>query len=141
MRIIGIILLLLAISCTTAATKLSRFRAENRTNLMRLKPGITKEETLAIMGVKSVEISNKWQVGPANPNRVDAIYLNPHKNEYLIGPSDTIEVIYYYTELKRNDGVISDDELTPLVFRHDQLIGWGQSVLNDSVRKYEIRFR
>jgi hypothetical protein len=42
----------------------------------------------------------------------------------------TYEVWYYYTDLKQRDDKISDDELTPLVFDEEKLIGWGYPFLN-----------
>ena len=51
------------------------------------------------------------------------------------------EVIYYVTDVKNDDGAITDDELTPLVFDEGNLIGWGWSFLQNNVQKYEIRMR
>ncbi len=45
--------------------------------------------------------------------------------------------------MKRDDGAITDDELTPLVFDDGKLIGggWGSGFLEVNVQKYEIRIR
>ena len=45
------------------------------------------------------------------------------------------------TDVKRVDGAITDDELTPLVFDDGKLIGWGSSFLEVNIQKYEIRIR
>ena len=66
---------------------------------------------------------------------------NPYRSEILQGSNETFEVLYYYTDVKKADGAITDDELTPLVFKDKKLIGWGWSFLGQNIEKYEIRIR
>jgi hypothetical protein len=40
-----------------------------------------------------------------------------------------LEVLYYYTDLRQRDDRITDDELTPLVFRDGKLAGKGYDYL------------
>lgn len=103
-------------------------RSSNRQNLMKLSIGMSKEEVLKIMGTRT----HLTDAGTIN---------NPYRNETLQGKDKVFEVLYYYTDRKRADGAITDDELTPLVFDNDKLIGWGQSFLDANIKKYEIRFR
>jgi hypothetical protein len=94
------------------------------------------------MGVKSEEISNKWEVGIVNTQaHRTSVLSNPFRTETLRGERDTLEVFFYYTDVKRSDGAITDDELTPLVFKEGRLIGWGQGFLSESIQKYELRIR
>ena len=44
---------------------------------------------------------------------------------------DQIRVLFYRTRHKHSDGDTTRDETTPLVFRDDVLVGWGQAVYND----------
>jgi hypothetical protein len=132
---------LILIACGSTSGRFEKFRAQNRASLLRLHRGMPRDSVLAIMGVGSVEISNKWEVGLVNPRRRDWTLTNPHRTETLSGPADTLEVLFYYTDVKRSDDAITDDELTPLVIKDGRLIGWGYSFLDDSVQKYEIRIR
>ncbi len=50
-------------------------------------------------------------------------------------------IVYYYTDTIKADKAITDDELTPLVFKDDRLIGWGREMLNTMIQKYELRIR
>ena len=43
--------------------------------------------------------------------------------------------------MKRVDGAITDDALTPLVFDDGKLIGWDSGFLEVNIQKYEIRIR
>ncbi len=108
-------------------------RSENRTNLLKLQIGMTKTQVLEIMGAKEDAL---WG-GDGYTQRIS----NPYRAETLEGKDGTLEVLYYYTDLQKQDGAITDDELTPLVLKNNKLIGWGRSALNESVTKYEVRVR
>lgn len=40
-------------------------------------------------------------------------------------------VLYYRTQRSHGDGITSKDECTPLVFKDNVLVGWGDSALNN----------
>lgn len=93
---------------------------------------MSKDDVLGIMGTKTVRAYQKGK----------AIEItNPYRNEILRGKDKILEVVYYVTDVKKDDGAITDDELTPLVFEDGKLTGWGWSFLDDAVKKYEIRIR
>lgn len=55
---------------------------------------------------------------------------NPMREERVQGGDGaTLEVLYYYTDLRQRDDRITDDELTPLVFRDGKLAGKGYDYL------------
>ena len=54
---------------------------------------------------------------------------NPNDSEAFVREADEYRVLYYRTRHRHSDGETSRDETTPLVFRNDELIGWGDSVL------------
>jgi len=107
---------------------LANFRTDNRRNLLKLSIGMTKQEVLSIMGDKYAEDG----IITAN---------NPYRSETLQGKDKTFEVLYYYTDIKKADSAITDDELTPLVFEESKLVGWGWGFLQENIQKYEIRWR
>lgn len=133
-NILVLALIVLFLSGCASLGNIDRLRSRNRQNLMKLQIGTTKEEVLNVMGTKSVADYN-WLAGWKHT--VD----NPYRSEILRGKDKTLEVIYYLTDIKKANGAITDDELTPFVFDNDKLIGWGWSFLQDTVQKYEIRFR
>lgn len=107
---------------------LDYIRTENRRNLAKLSVGMSKNEVIATMGDKVV-FDLRTTVN------------NPYRTEILRGKGKPFEVLYYYTDIKRADGAIADNELTPLVFDNGHIIGWGWGFLEQNVQKYEIRFR
>ncbi len=106
---------------------------------MKLSVGMTKQEALEIMGTKKITTYEPSALYLA-PLTAQAIN-NPYRSEILQGKDKTFEVLYYYTDVKQQDGAITDDELTPVVFDNGILIGWGWSFLQDNAQKYEIRIR
>ena len=106
--------------------------------MLRLSIGMPKSEVEKAMGRNSDSGNEVYGAKFVGSIKVS----NPYKSEILRGKGDDIfEVWYYYTDLKRNDGAITDDELSPVVFEGGKVIGWGQGFLNDAVRRYEIRVR
>lgn len=125
-------LFVLVAGCTSS---LDRVRTANRRNLLKLSVGMTKKQALAIMGNKS----GGGRFGEPTVN-------SPYKSEILQGEEKTFEVLYYYTDIKSaiyaaNPAVVTDDELTPLVFDDGKLIGWGASFLDSNIKKYKISDR
>lgn len=71
-------------------------RARNLENSESLRVGMTKEEVVSVMG-------------------------EPLKGEAYNQP----DVWYYYITTRWYDGLCTEDECMPLVFRSGKLIGWG----------------
>lgn len=131
-----LVMAMLTSGCTTWLS-LSQATAPTRENLMKISIGMSKQEVINTVGTETKKVYyhgglDKWAYTTVN---------NPYRSEILQGKDKTLEVIYYVSDDKNNDGAISDDELTPLVFDNGKLIGWGWSFLEDSTKKYEIRMR
>ena len=52
----------------------------------------------------------------------------PADSEAFTDDDVEVRVLFYRTTRKHSDGDTTRDETTPLVFRDDQLIGWGEKV-------------
>ena len=62
---------------------------------------------------------------------------NPQREERVTAPDGAVyDVLFYYTDLKTRDDKITDDELTPLVFRGHELAGVGYGFLGRLAPKY-----
>lgn len=108
-------------------------RAKNRESLQRLSLGMPKADVLRVMGTRTVQTYDALASGEK--------ITNPWRLEMYEAAGATWEILYYYTDIKRADGAISDDELTPIVLKDGHLVGWGWSYWNDAISKYEIRIR
>ena len=121
MRKIIPILLVLAGCSNFFLEPIELLRARNKENVQKLSTGMSKEAAREVMGTDPAKGLFQW------------IY-NPHRTETLAGKDGKVyEVLYYYTDLKLRDDKITDDELTPLVFEDEKLIGWGYPFLDQRV--------
>jgi hypothetical protein len=59
---------------------------------------------------------------------------NPYRMETVKNGSKVFEIYYYFIGIKKVDGNITDDELLPVVFQNDRLVGKGWNFV-DAVRR------
>lgn len=113
--------LLALAACVTPGS----LRIQNRANLARLSLGMSKEQVLAVMGSKrSQDITN------------------PYRTESHRGADGTVwEILFYYTDIKAQDGSVEEGELTPVVFKGDKLEGWGWSYWESTAQTLNVRIR
>ncbi|MDP5070265.1 MAG: DUF3192 domain-containing protein [Congregibacter sp.] len=55
----------------------------------------------------------------------------PADSEAFTHDGEEVRVLFYRTQRKHSDGETSRDETTPLVFKNDLLIGWGENLYRD----------
>jgi len=124
----GLVVFLLAISLV-GCTYATNFRVKNRENLSKLSPGMSKADLLQVMGTKTKYVLDLRE-------RIN----NPYRTETTRGKDgEMYEVLFYYTDLKKRDEAITDDELTPIVLKDGKVVGWGWGFLNESVSKYHMQ--
>jgi Protein of unknown function (DUF3192) len=133
--IAGIALLAAASACSTLIVDpLEQLRSANKLNLARVAPGMTRFEVETVMGAS--------RAGGGLPEvvfgRVQYLQAkNPMREERVTG-SDGAEylVLFYYTDVKKLDDKITDDELTPVVLRDGKVAGLGYAFLGARVPRY-----
>jgi hypothetical protein len=109
-----------------ATTTVSNLVANNNMNMVHLSRGMSKAKVLCSMR-SGVSVYNCGQTASKPAARVTI--SNPFRSEMMEASGKTLEVLYYVTDLKPGDCAIGDDNLTPLVFEDNKLIGWGKSFL------------
>jgi len=115
--------LLMILSIAGCVSSNEQIRTKNRENLLRLSLGMAKFDVLQIMGTQTVES-----------------ITNPYKVETPKGKDGSLyEVLFYHTDLRNKDGLVADNELTPMVFENGQLIGWGWAFLSEVVPNYRYQ--
>jgi len=89
------------------------------------------QEVKAILGDKLVV---GYQIETA-PQKLNPITIKqPYREEDIIKGSVTYKVLYYYSAVMKPDGLIADDELTPLIFLNGHLVGKGLADLDQIKR-------
>ncbi|MBI5415423.1 MAG: DUF3192 domain-containing protein [Candidatus Omnitrophica bacterium] len=94
----------------------------------RVRVGMTYREAAATMGEKT--IIGYERPDPQSEACTPVTVNNPYRKEFLRMAGRSYDVFYYFTNIRKADGIISDDELTPLVFENNVLIGKGRDSLN-----------
>ncbi len=95
----------------------------NENALKEVQEGMTATQVHEIMGQELV-IGYTFVSGSYRPLTVP----NPYKLETIKAGGYMIE--YYIDAIRRPDGIVSDDELMPLVFKDGKLIGRGWPLVN-----------
>jgi hypothetical protein len=125
----------LAAGCSTLMLDpLEQLRAENKAKMEKLSVGMTRTEVESVMG--------NARAGGGLPEvlfgRVQYLAAqNPMREEPLTGTDGAdYLVLFYYTDVRQRDDKISDDELTPVVFRAGKVAGIGYRFLGERAPKY-----
>jgi hypothetical protein len=147
----GLAVLILVAGCRTwiPVETEETVRDQNRERLVGLGVGITKAQVLEIMGTESVQTYTKSALPSKKGSKkisdeIRALYRgkkinNPYKTEASrTADGSPVEILFYYVDQRRNDGAITDDELTPIVIEDGVLAGWGWNFLDQNVEKYRI---
>ena len=63
---------------------------------------------------------------------------NPVRTEsYQTGDGVDIEIVYYYTDLEKTDSLVTDAELTPILFKDGVLAAWGRDVVAGLIKNLQ----
>ena len=112
--------ILIIIAVLGCSASMEQVRTKNRENLLRLSIGLGELDVLQIMGTETIGNIN-----------------NPYRKETPMGEDGELYVVFFYhTDIKKDDKLITDDELTPIVLKDNQLIGWGWVFLSQIVPNY-----
>jgi hypothetical protein len=129
----ALILAVTAISFTACANlyidPIDVMRDRNKRNLPQLSVGMSRLEVDQIMGTDTAGglLGTLHRASISNPYRIDTA-TGADRHEY--------EVLFYYTDVRKRDDVVTNDELTPVVLQHGKVIGWGNDFLAARVPKY-----
>ena len=114
---------LVALACANHLSYGGDFLAQrNRIALAGLQPGMSRAEVLDAMDPRGARIREGRGSRPF-------VVPNPHHATLLLGiPGGRAELLFYYTDVALDDGMVSADELTPVMLRGGSLVaqGWEQ---------------
>ena len=94
-------------------------------DLSFLKEGMTYQDVLDKVkgGIQlGVQVNSSQNIEPI-------IVKNPYREEIFKVQNKNYCVSYILTHIIKSDGIVSDDELTPLIFEDDRLMAYGQDAL------------
>ena len=111
-----------------------QLRDNNKRNIATLTVGTPRADVEKLMGDATVG----GKAGDIVFGRLQYLEVkNPQRVERITGADGAVyDVLFYYTDFKERDDKITDDELTPLVFRGHELAGIGYGFLGKLAPKY-----
>jgi hypothetical protein len=120
-------------------------RSWNKTKLMTIDIGMDKAKVLELMGgVKNIQ-SYTIKTTRCSPNKEvtttskDDVINNPFQRDLTKDKDgNTIEILWYYTDKYKSDGIITKDELTPIVLENNIVIIIGWNFYTDYAKKKGI---
>lgn len=126
-------ILLLATGCVAVDT--SSMRTATKPQAEPVQP-LTKMEFVFIgMSMDEVKgiLSDQLVIGYVRNHTDQSLQPitldSPYKKDSFANVTGQYEVLYYYTHVAKADDVIAEDEMTPLVFEQNKLIGKGWDFL------------
>ena len=119
---------MLCVLIAGCSSPLDRVRKTNRKRILKLSAGMTRKEAMKVMG----KSAGGGLFGEPSVK-------SPYKSETLQSNARSFELLYYYTDINSrihisNPGTIRDEDLTPLVFENDILIGWGKTFVKTLIK-------
>jgi hypothetical protein len=70
-----------------------------------------------------------------------SIINSPYRSETTTHNGINYEIHFFYTDTKKSDNSITDDELTPVVYLNGKVVGYGWSYLKENIKKYQLDIR
>lgn len=139
-RYLSCFLLLLILGCATTEQGSEESSAPVDLTLMprrfislrQIHNGMTRKE---VAGMLDNEIIVGYEINENDSAKYKPLTIkNPYRSEDLQKNSQRFEVVYYLQGVKDADDKISDDELIPMVFAEDRLVGTGWDFLRVKVK-------
>lgn len=112
------------------------FLEEQTSNISQINEGMTQEMVKHQMGnslvVKVPEIGKM--------KALNQLFKQPeYVNKYNRNPERIIDILWYFSTPKDQNGIISKNECTPMIFENDSLVGKGWAFLNTYRRSGKLR--
>ena len=100
------------------------YRQSELTKIKQINIGMDTTKVASLMGDSLVigYEKNPDLAGSFIPVRIS----QPYKSEMVTLPGGVYEIQYYVTRVYKSDGIISEEELTPLIFENGFLVGKGR---------------
>jgi len=109
----------------------------NQANLLKVDIGVTKTKVLEVMGgVQKIQtyISTSFMT-----KKESIIINNPFNREFKTDSAgNTIEILWYYTNINKADGDITKEQQTPIILEKNAVVGMGWDFYEDYAKRKGI---
>ena len=111
--------------------------AFNQANLLKVDIGVTKTKVLEAMG--GIQKVQTYTSTSFITKKESIIINNPYNREFKTDSAgNTIEILWYYTNIKKADGDITKEQQTPIFLDKNAVVGLGWDFYEDYAKRKGI---
>lgn len=115
----------------------SAFLTEQTNKIAAIENGISLNEVKKIMGTPVIVIVPK--IGKMKA--LNQLFKQPEFTKETIDKAkNEINILWYFSTPKNQDGIISKSECTPIIIKNDSVMGKGTKFYLNFMRKEQVRF-
>jgi hypothetical protein len=109
----------------------------NQANLLKIDIGATKTKVVEVMG--GVQKIQTYTSTSFMTKKESVIINNPFNREFKTDSGgNTLEILWYYTNINKADGEITREQQTPIVLEKNAVVGLGWDFYEDYARRKGI---
>jgi Protein of unknown function (DUF3192) len=106
----------------------------NQANLLKIDIGVTKTKVLEVMG--GVQKIQTYTSTSFMTKKESVIINNPFNREFKTDTAgNTMEILWYYTNINKADGDITKEQQTPIVLEKNAVVGMGWDFYEDYAKR------
>ena len=111
--------------------------AFNQANLLKVDIGVNKTKVLEAMG--GIQNVQTYTSTSFMTKKEGIIINNPFDREFKTDSAgNTIEILWYYTNINKADGDITKEQQTPIVLEKNAVVGMGWDFYEDYAKRKRI---
>jgi len=109
----------------------------NQANLLKVDIGVTKTKVLEVMG--GVQKIQTYTSTSFMTKKESVIINNPFNREFKTDSAgNTIEILWYYTNVNKADGDITQEQQTPIILEKNAVVGMVWDFYEDYAKRKRI---
>ena len=109
----------------------------NHANLLKIDIGVSKNKALEAMGGVQ-KIQTYTSTSPVT-KKEDIVINNPVNREFKTDSAgNTVEIVWYYTHIKKAAGDITKEQQTPIVLEKNAVVGMGHDFYEEYAKRKGI---
>ncbi len=109
----------------------------NQSNLLKVDLGVTKTKVLEVMG--GIQKIQTYVTTSFMTKKEGIIINNPFNREFKTDTAgNTMEILWYYTNINKADGDITKEQQTPIILEKNAVVGMGWDFYEDYAKRKGI---
>ncbi|HEV8506967.1 MAG TPA: DUF3192 domain-containing protein [Chitinophagaceae bacterium] len=109
----------------------------NQANLLKVDLGVSKNKVLEVMG--GVQKIQTYIATSFMTKKESIIINNPFNREFKTDSAgNTIEIVWYYTNINKAEGDITKEQQTPIILEKNAVVGMGWDFYEGYARRKGI---